>query len=175
MSGAVPGGSPLNELSGRQPAGRALLQPFYLSPEIYRNDIELMLMRHWLCVGHESAIRDSGSYFVFEIDRESVIIIRDNDGVVRGLINVCRHRGSRICYDASGKAKRGLLVCPYHAWAYTIDGAHALPPSPKRNYRITLVMPIAQRGGPAFRPAQSLNAQFILRWPLRTLGIESLG
>lgn len=113
---------PFEGLAGRQPAGCSLLQPFYVSPEIYRRDIELILMRHWLCVGHESAIPDAGNYFVFDMDRDSVIIIRGKDGVIRGLINVCRHRGSRICYGGLGKAKRGLLTCPYHAWVYTTEG-----------------------------------------------------
>ena len=79
-------------------------------------------MRHWICVGHESSIRSPGDYFLFEMDRESVIVVRGQDNVVRALINVCRHRGSRICSEPSGHAKSGLLVCPYHAWVHTTDG-----------------------------------------------------
>lgn len=112
----------VEDLIRRQPKGHSLLQPFYLSPGIYRRDIERMLMRHWLCVGHESAISSPGDYFLFDIDKESVIIIRGQDNVVRALMNVCRHRGSRICYEPTGQAGNGLLVCPYHAWVYTADG-----------------------------------------------------
>ncbi len=111
------------ELIREQPAGCSLLQPFYMSPEIYDLDIERMLMRHWLYVGHESQVPEPGDYFVFDIDRESVIVVRGRDGVIRGLLNVCRHRGSRICYEPSGHAKGGLLICPYHAWAFTTEGA----------------------------------------------------
>jgi len=111
------------DLMRRQPRGHSLLQPFYMSPDIYQLDIERMLMRHWLCVGHESSIPKAGDYFVFDIDRESVIVVRGRDGVVRGLLNVCRHRGSRICYETKGHAKGGLLVCPYHAWAFTTEGS----------------------------------------------------
>ncbi|HUF44061.1 MAG TPA: aromatic ring-hydroxylating dioxygenase subunit alpha [Aestuariivirgaceae bacterium] len=113
---------PVHELIGRQPPGHALLQPFYASPEIYRLDVEGMLMRHWTCVGHESSIPVPGDYFLFEFDAESVIIVRGRDNVVRALINVCRHRGSRICSEPKGHAKGGLLVCPYHAWVYTTEG-----------------------------------------------------
>jgi phenylpropionate dioxygenase-like ring-hydroxylating dioxygenase large terminal subunit len=109
-------------LIAKQPEGCSLLQPFYLSPDIYALDLERMLMRHWLCVGHESAIPRPGDYFVFEIDRESVIIVRGKDGVIRALMNVCRHRGSRICSEKSGHAKSGLFVCPYHAWVFTTEG-----------------------------------------------------
>ncbi len=113
---------PVHDLLERQPPGQSLLQSFYTSPEIYRLDVERMLMRHWICVGHESVIRSPGDYFLFEMDRESVIIVRGQDNVVRALINVCRHRGSRICSEPSGHAKGGLLVCPYHAWVYTTEG-----------------------------------------------------
>lgn len=114
--------SNIADLAGRQPKGCSLLQPFYMSPDIYRLDIERMLMQHWLCVGHQSAIPDPGDYFVFEMDRESVILVRGRDGIVRALMNVCRHRGSRICYEKSGHAKGGLLICPYHAWVFTTEG-----------------------------------------------------
>ena len=112
----------VHELIRRQPPGHALLQPFYTSPEIYRLDVERVLMGHWICIGHESSIASPGDYFLFELDRESVIIVRGQDGTVRALVNVCRHRGSRLCSQPSGHAKSGLLVCPYHAWVYTTDG-----------------------------------------------------
>ncbi len=113
---------PVHELLGRQPPGHALLQPFYTSPDIYRLDVERFLMRHWICAGHESSIPKPGDYFLFELDRESIIIVRGQDNVVRALVNVCRHRGSRICSQQTGHARNGLLVCPYHAWAYNTDG-----------------------------------------------------
>jgi Rieske 2Fe-2S family protein len=101
----------------------SLLQPFYASPDIYAFDIDHVLKRHWHCVGHESSIANPGDYFLFEIDTESVIIVRGQDKAVRALMNVCRHRGSRICKEPSGNLKSGLLVCPYHAWIYKLDGS----------------------------------------------------
>jgi phenylpropionate dioxygenase-like ring-hydroxylating dioxygenase large terminal subunit len=112
----------LRQLLSRQPKDHSLLQEFYLSPELYQLDLERSIFRHWHCAGHVSQIKQSGEYFLFEIDRESVIIIRGQDGEVRALANVCRHRGSRICSAATGRAK-GVLVCPYHAWAYNLDGS----------------------------------------------------
>jgi phenylpropionate dioxygenase-like ring-hydroxylating dioxygenase large terminal subunit len=52
-------------------------------------------------------------------------VIRGDDGEINALANVCRHRGSRICDGASGHAKSGRLVCPYHAWVYRADGSLA--------------------------------------------------
>jgi phenylpropionate dioxygenase-like ring-hydroxylating dioxygenase large terminal subunit len=103
--------------------GYSLPQAFYLSPEIYQHDLERMLLRHWICAGHESSIPAPGDYFLFEMDRESVIIMRGHDGIVRALMNVCRHRGSRICSRESGHASSGVIACPYHAWVYKTDGS----------------------------------------------------
>jgi phenylpropionate dioxygenase-like ring-hydroxylating dioxygenase large terminal subunit len=108
-------------ISGR-PRDHSLPQPFYMSPDIYRLDMERSILKHWHCAGHVSQIRQTGAYFLFEIDAESVIIIRGKDGAVRALANVCRHRGSRICSGPSGRAT-SVLVCPYHAWAYNLDGS----------------------------------------------------
>jgi Rieske 2Fe-2S family protein len=52
---------------------------------------------------------------------ESVILIRDGDGAINALLNVCRHRGSRICDAPAGRETR--LVCRYHGWTYGLDGS----------------------------------------------------
>ena len=104
----------------RQPKGSPLLTEFYSDPEIFRRDIDRIHLRHWICVGHESRIPKRGDWFRFDIAEESIILVRGRDDEVRALVNVCRHRGSRVCYEESGNAR--LLVCPYHAWAYDLDG-----------------------------------------------------
>ncbi|HXV36808.1 MAG TPA: aromatic ring-hydroxylating dioxygenase subunit alpha [Myxococcota bacterium] len=111
----------LRELIASQPKGCALQQAFYSDPAIYALDMERIFLRRWLCVGHESRIPSPGDFFVHETAGESLIIIRGRDGVVRALLNVCRHRGSEVCYEREGNAK--VLVCPYHAWAYELDGS----------------------------------------------------
>ncbi len=54
-----------------------------------------------------------------ELLGESIIVVRDKRGTLRGFFNVCRHRGSRIC-DHDGTAAH--LICPYHAWSFNLDG-----------------------------------------------------
>jgi Rieske 2Fe-2S family protein len=104
----------------RQPKGASLLQEFYSDPEIFHRDVERVHLRHWICVGHESRVRESGDWFRFDIAGESIIVVRGRDDRIRALLNVCRHRGSRVCYEEEGNAR--MLVCPYHAWAYDLDG-----------------------------------------------------
>lgn len=111
----------LRELIAAQRKGFALQQAFYADPSIYALDVERIFMRRWLCVGHENRIPKTGDFFVHEIAGESLILIRGRDEVVRALVNVCRHRGSEVCTDKEGNAK--ALVCPYHAWAYELDGS----------------------------------------------------
>ena len=98
--------------------------------------MERMLLRHWFCAGHVSSIPRAGDYLVVDLGSESVIIVRTTAGEVRGLLNVCRHRGSRLCAGRSGKAQAARLTCPYHAWTYDLDGnllvARQMPESFRR-------------------------------------------
>lgn len=111
----------INQLIARQGNMQALAGAFYREPEIYERDIERIFMNSWLYAGHQSEIPATGDWFLFELERESVIIVRDAEGGINALVNVCRHRGSRICLEASGRSKR--LACRYHGWVYGLDGA----------------------------------------------------
>lgn len=104
-----------------QRPGFSLDQAFYRDPAIYRRDLERFLFRRWLCAGHAARIPNPGDYFLFEIAEESVILVRRPDGSVGALANVCRHRGSQVCYAKEGHAK--VFVCPYHGWGYNLDGS----------------------------------------------------
>src|SRR6266568_7104688 len=100
--------------------GRSLPGAFYTDEAIYRLDIERIWRRGWLFAGHTCEIPEPGDYFTVEVDTDSVIILRGDDGEIRGLHNVCRHRGSILCAEPSGHL--GKIVCPYHQWIYARDG-----------------------------------------------------
>ena len=110
----------ISTLLKNQKNGFTLQQEFYQDPEIYRREVARIFLKSWLYAGHVSQVRNVGDYFLYEMDTESVIIIRESSEKVNALLNVCRHRGSRICLEAEGKQK--LLVCPYHGWTYEKDG-----------------------------------------------------
>ncbi len=116
--------------------GHALAREFYTDPGIFDQDMQRMLLRHWFCAGHVSSIPRAGDFLVVDLGAESVIIVRTAAGEVRALLNVCRHRGSRLVTGRSGKAASARLTCPYHAWSYDLDGnliaARQMPESFRR-------------------------------------------
>src|SRR3954463_12075904 len=92
--------------------GYALPRAYYTDPAIFEQDLERMLLRHWFCAGHASTLPNAGDYFLAELGRESMIVSRAGDGAIHALLNVCRHRGSRICTERSGTAVGGGYTCP---------------------------------------------------------------
>ena len=110
--------------------GFALTQPFYIDPTIFQADARFALQPLWHIAGLASQIPRPGDYYLHRIMGEEIIVIRDDDGRINALYNVCRHRGSRVCLEAEGN--RRMLVCPYHAWSYRSDGslaaARLMPP-----------------------------------------------
>ena len=115
-----------NELSilkkfvdSRQP-GHGLPRPFYHEELIYQAEMETIWRQGWLFAGHSCQIPNPGNYFLYEVDGDSVIIVRSDDGRVKAFYNVCRHRGSVICQEAEGTIKR--FICPYHQWTYDRNG-----------------------------------------------------
>src|SRR5579863_5456386 len=93
----------------------------YSEEQIYRADLQRIWRSGWLLAGHACEVPNPGDFFTLEVDTDSLIILRDDEGTIRCLHNVCRHRGSLICTSASGQVRR--LVCPYHQWTYGLDGA----------------------------------------------------
>jgi Rieske 2Fe-2S family protein len=111
----------ITALIDSQPRGRALDRAFYTDADIYQRDIDEIYLKSWLYAGHCSEIPNAGDYFLFEFAGESVIIVRDRESGINALVNVCRHRGSKICLDNRGCARK--LICRYHAWVYELDGS----------------------------------------------------
>ena len=91
---------------------------WYTDPEILRRERERVFRPTWQYVGHTGQLPQPG-YFATQAARTPVVVTRDRDGVLRGFVNVCRHRGFAL---AEGEQTRETLQCPYHAWTYGLDG-----------------------------------------------------
>lgn len=93
----------------------------YASPAIFAEEAERLFAREWCCVGRAARLARPGDYILREIAGESLIVLRDGGGAARAFFNVCRHRGTRLCREESGRFSE-TIQCPYHAWTYGIDG-----------------------------------------------------
>src|SRR5882724_2111167 len=89
-------------------------------PEIYDLELQRIFAKTWLLLGHESEIRNSGDYVVRDMGEDQVIVTRDREGKVNVLLNVCPHRGMRVCMGVIGNTQ--IHRCVYHGWAFRPDG-----------------------------------------------------
>lgn len=101
---------------------------YYTDPAVFAREQEAIFSGDWLCVARSGDIAAPGQFQTVQAGRESVIVVRQRDGGLRAFLNVCRHRGARVCGDEPGQVSR-YLRCPYHAWSYDLDGRLAAAPN----------------------------------------------
>jgi phenylpropionate dioxygenase-like ring-hydroxylating dioxygenase large terminal subunit len=104
---------------------RSMPPAFYTSPDLAEVERERIFRQDWVCLGHVAEIPAPGDYFTFDLVDEPLLVVRGEDGEVRVLSNVCRHRGNLV---AEGAGNRLRFVCGYHGWAYATDGVLAAAP-----------------------------------------------
>ena len=92
----------------------------YNDAEVFALEKERLFSRSWMFVAHESEVPAPGDYVVRHVLEDSFIIVRDEDGQVRALFNMCLHRGMQVCRAEIGNASH--FRCPYHGWSYRNDG-----------------------------------------------------
>jgi choline monooxygenase len=92
---------------------------WYTDPVVLRLEHERIFRRSWQYVARRDEIAEAGSFLATRVADVPVVLVRDEEGVLRAFLNVCRHRGSLVC---EGSGKRATLQCPYHAWTYGLDG-----------------------------------------------------
>jgi phenylpropionate dioxygenase-like ring-hydroxylating dioxygenase large terminal subunit len=98
----------------------------YTDPALYELELERVFKRSWLYAGHVIEFAEPGAYRLVDIPLAPILVVRGRDGVLRGFMNACRHRGAPVVRDDEGVAR--LLVCQYHSWAYDLDGRlHSVP------------------------------------------------
>lgn len=98
---------------------RAMPPGVYTSPEFLEREQQTLFRNEWLCMGRASALPNPGDYLTAEIAGQPIIVIRRDDGTLRAMSNVCLHRMSTLL---EGRDNVRRIVCPYHAWNYSLDG-----------------------------------------------------
>ncbi|MER6440895.1 MULTISPECIES: aromatic ring-hydroxylating dioxygenase subunit alpha [unclassified Streptomyces] len=101
---------------------------YYTDPEIFRQEQESLFESMWFCAVRSADLARPGAFRTVQVGRENVLITRSRTGELRAFLNVCRHRGARLCTEESGEIRRSLQ-CPYHAWTYGSDGRLVAAPN----------------------------------------------
>jgi choline monooxygenase len=130
--------------------GHTLPGFWYTDPAIFEQERRAIFNRAWQYAGHASRVSQPGDYFTTQIAGQTpVIVTRDQNGVLRAFLNICRHRGHQI---VQGEGQCKAFQCPYHAWTFGLDGT--LRAAPRSDLE------------PGFDKAE---------WPLWDLRLESWG
>ena len=136
VANSATGGAPdewlwIEERDGLEPRFRVRTQ-VYRDPAVFELEMERIYENTWVYLCHESEITEPGDYRTVQVGGQPVIVTRGKDGVVRGLLNACRHRGSVVCRAQFGNAN--LFRCPYHGWTYNNTGALTGIPQRRQGY-----------------------------------------
>jgi phenylpropionate dioxygenase-like ring-hydroxylating dioxygenase large terminal subunit len=111
-------------------AARAMPTEVYRSEAFVAEELAHIFRKEWYCVGRADALAAPGDYIACELAGQPIAVVRDGAGALRGLSNVCLHRMSTLLH---GRGNAGVIVCPYHAWTYGLDGRLRDAPAMSRN------------------------------------------
>ena len=93
----------------------------YIDPAFMKVEMDRVWSKAWLLAGPECDVREPGDYFVMEVQRESIIVARAEDGQLHAHYNVCRHRANQL--RAAGTGRATSFQCAFHAWEWHLDGS----------------------------------------------------
>ncbi len=94
----------------------------YYDPEIYDKELENIWYRNWVFACRADELESRGDYVSVTIGTQNIFLVKTADDLIKGYYNTCRHRGSLLCSEATGRFKGNVISCPYHRWAYSFDG-----------------------------------------------------
>jgi len=164
---------------------RGLPAEAYFDTGRHQLELQRIWYRHWIYVGRSSEVPLPRAYRTFELGDQRLMLVRDEHGVLQGFHNTCRHRGAALCLENSGVLRTGAIVCPYHAWTYSLQG-DLLRTSSKRHaegfevadyplYRVPVhewrgfVFVTLSEHPPPFAPSFDPLPQCFDAWPLEEL------
>ncbi len=158
----------------------------YVGHEEFARDLETIWYRTWVHVCRSSQLAEARDFRLFRLGDQEVLLLRAEDGSLRAFHNTCRHRGSALKTEDCGRLKSRLLVCPYHAWSYSLDGdlvrvpSKALPAGFEKADHSLYPVAVAEWRGFVFvnlgaEPGATINGTFdadpaaLGNWPLEEM------
>jgi choline monooxygenase len=112
----------LNLYNPADPLERAwtIPAPWYLDSRIAALEQQSVFGKSWQAAGRADQVREKGQFFTADVAGAPIVLVRGQDGELRGFYNVCRHHAAAVVTEAHGCAER--FRCPYHGWTYGTDG-----------------------------------------------------
>jgi len=101
-------------------ADRTVSVRAFTDPDVFAREQQSVFTHSWLCLGHRSQFKTAGDFIQTRAGTRPMLLCLGDDGAYHAFVNVCSHRGARVCQLESGHTER--FVCPYHNWAYNTRG-----------------------------------------------------
>src|SRR5256885_11155887 len=103
------------------PEASTIPAPWYVDDRIAELEAQEVFSKTWQMVGRIEQVEKPGQFVTATVAGEPIVVVRGQDGVLRGFFNVCRHHAAAVVLEKCGQAT--LLHCPYHGWNYGLDGS----------------------------------------------------
>ncbi len=112
----------LQAFSANLPLARARTIPsaWYFDPEIFALECRAVFGGSWQFAARLDQLREVGSFVTIDIAGEPILVVLDDQGILRAMHNVCRHRAAQVINEPEGKISK--LRCRYHGWTYDLSG-----------------------------------------------------
>jgi len=159
---------------------------FYVDPEHYKRELNAIWYRNWVYVCRSEELGVPRAFQTMEIGDQSILIVRDENNDLQAFHNTCRHRGSVLCTEKQGKLPSKSIICPYHAWAYSLQGElkrtsskthpdgfdksqYPLYDVAVKEWKGFVFINLAGKQAPAFEDELDTGKADIDHWPLKSL------
>ncbi|NOR20469.1 MAG: Rieske 2Fe-2S domain-containing protein [Xanthomonadales bacterium] len=102
---------------------------FYLDTAHYEKELQAIWYRNWVYVCRADSLDEPRAFRTISIGTQSILVLRDENSDLQAFHNTCRHRGSVLCTENKGRLRTKTIICPYHAWTYSLQGELQRTPS----------------------------------------------
>ncbi len=161
---------------------------WYYDPDQYRREMECIWWKEWLCVARTSELPATGCFRMVHVGTQQIIITRTAGNELKAFHNTCRHRGSLLCEHDTGQFNAERIVCPYHAWTYSLEGklqrtprkaegadfdpgSYALYPVALDTWGGFIFINLAEHPAASLEQALGPDTQVLANWPLTELAL----